>query len=210
MRTALDECDGTVTVGGRKVTNLRYANDSVLISRSMAKLTELTKCVWPAANPDVILMLETKVRKIIADKECYDDRNLVIGGEEAETVGHFCCLGALLTDSYDDTKEIKRRIDIARIAVVSLATAWKFNSMSLKTKMRLLKCLVFPIATYRAECWVMKNRDCKRINAFKPWAYRRLLRVKWVEVRTNKRVVGKLGQKPYRLQDIDGRKLSRD
>ena len=60
MRTALDECDGTVTVGGRKITNLRYANDSVLISRSMAELTELTKCIWPAANPDFILMLENQ------------------------------------------------------------------------------------------------------------------------------------------------------
>ena len=90
----------------------------------------------------------------------------------------FCYLGAIFTDSYDDTKEIKRRIAISKNAVVSLAKVWKNNSISLKTKMQILKCLVFPIATY---------------GAFELWAYRRLLRTKWVEMRTHEWVVGKLG-----------------
>ena len=59
--------------------------------------------------------------KIISDKECYDDQNLVIDGEDVETVSNFCYLGAIFTDSYHDTKEIKRRIANAKNAVVSLA-----------------------------------------------------------------------------------------
>ena len=54
----------------------------------------------------------------------------------------------------------------------------------------------------------MKDSDRKRINAFELWAYRRLLCIKWVEMRTNEWVVGRLGQKPCLLQDIDRRKLS--
>ena len=90
--------------------------------------------------------------KIIADRECFDDQNLVIGGEEVATVGNFCYLGAIFTDSYDDTKEVERKIAIAKNAVVSVAKVWKNNSISLKTKLRIITCLVFPIATYGAEC----------------------------------------------------------
>ena len=74
--------------------------------------------------------------------------------------------------------------------------------------MQILKCLLFPIATYRTVCLVLKDSDRNRINAFELWAYRRLLRTKWVEMRTNEWVVGKLGQKPCLLQDIDRLKLS--
>ena len=210
MRSALADFDGTVTVGGRKITNLRYADDIVLISGSMTELTELTNKVNMASKDSGLHLnsRKTKVMKIIADKECYDDQNLVIGGEEVETVSDFCYLDTICTDCYDDTKEIKRRIAIAKTAVVSLAKVWNYKSISFTTKMRILKCLVFPIATYGAECWVMKDSDRKRIKAFELWAYRRLLRIKWVEMRTNEWVVGKLGQRPCLLQEIDKRKLS--
>ena len=90
MRTALDDVDRTIKVGGRKITNLRYPDDIVLISGSMNELTELTNKVHMASNrPGLHLNTRnTKVTKIIADKECYDDQNLVIGGEEVETVSN--------------------------------------------------------------------------------------------------------------------------
>ena len=168
---------------GRKITNLRYADDIVLVAGSMNELKELTNKVRVVSKKSGLHPnpRKTKVMKIISDKECYDDQNLVIHGEDVETVGNFCYLGAIFTDSYGDTKEIKRRSAIAKNAVVSLAKVCKNNSISLKTKLRILKCLVFPIATYGAECWVMKDSDCKRINAFELWACRRLLRIKWVE-----------------------------
>ena len=210
MRTALDDFDGTITIGGRKITNLRYADDIVLVAGSMNELKEVTNKVHVASNKSGLHLnpRKTKVMKIISDKECYTGQNLVIDGEDVETVSNFCYLGAIFTDSYDDTKEIKRRITIAKNAAVSLAKVWKNNSISLKTKLRILKCLVFPIATYGAECWVMKDSDRTRIDAFELWAYRRLLCIKWVEMRTNEWVVGRLGQKPCLLQDIDRRKLS--
>ena len=164
MRKALDDLDGTVTVGGRKVTNLHYADDIVLISVSMTEVTELTSKMHMVSNKSGLHLnaRRTTVMKIIADKECYYDQNLVIGGEEAETISDFCYLGVIFTDSYDDTKEIKRRIAIAKNAVASLVKVWKNKLISLKTKMQILKCLVFPIAMYGAECWVIKGSDYKK------------------------------------------------
>ena len=82
----------------------------MLISGSMTELTELTNKVNMASNNSGLHhnARKTKVMKIIADKECYDDQILVIGGEEVETVRDCCYLGAIFTDCYNDTNEIKR------------------------------------------------------------------------------------------------------
>ena len=95
MRSALADFDGTVTVGGRKITNLRYADDIVLISGSMTELTELTNKVNMASKDSGLHLnaRKTKVMNIIADKECYDDQNLVTGGEEVETLSDFLLPG---------------------------------------------------------------------------------------------------------------------
>ena len=66
-------------------------------------------------------------------------------------------LGSLITDNYDDTKEIKRRLCIARNAMVSLTKIWKDKSISLRMEKRLLQSLVFSIASYRSEYWALKK-----------------------------------------------------
>ena len=120
---------------------------------------------------------------LFSGKEYYDNQNLVIDGEDVETVSNFCYLGAFFTDCYD-TKEIKQRIAIAKIAVVSLAKVWKNNLISLKTKLQIRKCLVLSKATYGVEYWVMNDSGHKKINAFELWAYPQLLCIKWVEMHT--------------------------
>ena len=94
MRTALDDFDGTITIGGRKITNLRYADDIVLVAGSMNELKELTNKVHVASNKSGLHLnpRETKVMKIISGKKCYDDQNLVKDGEDVETVSNFCYL----------------------------------------------------------------------------------------------------------------------
>ena len=148
MRTALADFDGTVIKGGRKITNLRYADDFVLICGSMTELVEPTNSVQMGSTKSGLYFNagKTKVMKIIADKESYDNQNLVMDGEEEETVSEFCYLDAVFTHRDDRS--------IAKNAVVSLANIWKNKSVSVKTKMRLVKDLVFPIATYGAECWM--------------------------------------------------------
>ena len=105
MTTALADFGKTVTVGGRKITNIRYADGIVFIFASMSGLIESTNKVQ-MARKCFLMQEKTKVMKIVADKECYDDQNLTIDGEEVETVSDVCYLGAIFTDRYIDTKEI--------------------------------------------------------------------------------------------------------
>ena len=76
--------------------------------------------------------------------------------------------------------------------MISLEKVWKDRAISITTKKRLLKSLVFNIATYGSECWVLKTTDKKKINSFELWCYRRLLRIKWTDKKTNENVLSKL------------------
>ena len=75
------------------------------------------------------------------------------------------------TATYHDFKDIRKRISIAKNAVIALSNTWKNKSISLKTKKRLLNTLVFPVATYGLECWVVKQSDRKRLASFELWSY---------------------------------------
>ena len=113
----------------------------------------------------------------------------------------------VLTTSYDDTPEIKRRIANAKNVVVSLTKIWKDKGISLITKKRLLSSLVFSIASYSSECWTLKESDKNRIESFELWCYRRVLRISWITKTSNEEVLRKLQPDLRLLDSIWQRKL---
>ena len=91
----------------------------------------------------------------------------------SEQVQDFTYLGASINSSLDGSKEIKKRLAIARAKLTDM------NSLSIKIKLRLLHSLIFPVATYGCEAWTIKKTDSQRINSFEMWCYRRILQVSW-------------------------------
>ena len=128
---------------------------------------------------------------------------ITLEGETIKIVKEFKYLGTLITDNHDDTKEIRRRIAIAKHAVVSLNKIWKDKSIGKRTKTRLLRSLVFPIATEASECWAMKENDRARIYSFEIWVYRRLLRVTRTDKRSNKSILEEIGEYKGLVNQID-------
>ncbi|XP_047482513.1 uncharacterized protein LOC125034655 [Penaeus chinensis] len=115
MRDALDGFEGTIKVGGRNVTNLRYADDIVLIAGSMLELEDLITRV-KLASEQAGLMLntqKTKVMKMAGDPENIEMRDLTVNGEIIETVEDFIYLDANFTNDCNDSKDIRRRLAIA-------------------------------------------------------------------------------------------------
>ena len=137
-----------------------------------------------------------------------DDTHIMINNEAVENVTQFTYLGAVFTNNYDDSVEIKRRIGIAKNATISLTKIWKNRSIDLKTKMRLLNTLVFSIASYGAECWVLKKSDEKRIQSFEMWCYRRLLQISWTDRITNEEVLQRINCQERLLNTLNARKLT--
>ena len=103
-----------------------------------------------------------------------------IDEETMETVADFLFLGSKITVDGDCSHEIQRRLLLGRKAMTNLDRILKSRDVNLSTKVRIVKAMVFPVLMYRCESWTIKKAECLRIDAFKCWCWRRLLRVPWI------------------------------
>ena len=100
-----------------------------------------------------------------------------IDGETVETVSDFICLASKITADGDCSLEIKRHLLLGRKVMSNLDSIFKSRDITLPTKVRLVKAMVFPVVMYGCESWIVKKAECRRIGAFELWYWRRLLRV---------------------------------
>ena len=108
-----------------------------------------------------------------------------IGGETVETVSDFIFGGSKITADGDRSHEIKRRLLLERKALTNLDSILNSRGITLQTKVHTVKATVFPVTMYRCESWTIKAAEHQRIDAFKLWCWRRLLRVPWTARRSN-------------------------
>ena len=100
-----------------------------------------------------------------------------IDGETVETVSDFIILGSKTTADGDCSHEIKRRLFLGRKVMTNLDSVLKSRDITLPKKVRLVKAMIFPLVMYGCESWTVKKAECRRIDAFELWCWRRLLRV---------------------------------
>ena len=108
-----------------------------------------------------------------------------IDGETMETVTDFIFLGSKITADGDCSHEIKRRLLRGKKVMTNLDSIFKSRDITLPTKVRLVKIMVFPVVMHGCESWTVKKAECRRIDAFELWCWRRLLRVPWTARRSN-------------------------
>ena len=108
---------------------------------------------------------------------------------DGETVTDFIFLGREITADGDSSHEIKRRLLLGRKTMTNLDSVLKGRDITLPTKVRLVKAMVFPVVMYGCESWTIKKAEHQRIDAFKLWCWRRLLRVPWTAKRSNQSVL---------------------
>ena len=112
-----------------------------------------------------------------------------IDGETVETVTDFILGGTKITADGDCSHEIKRRFLLGRKAMTNLGSILKNRDITLPTKVCLVKAMIFPVVTYGCESWTIKKAECRRIDAFELWCWRRLLRVPWTARRSNQSIL---------------------
>ena len=108
-----------------------------------------------------------------------------IDGEIVETVSDFILGGSKITADGDCSHEIKRCLLLGRKVMTNLDGIFKSRDITLPTKVRLVKAMVFPVVMYGCESWTVKKAEHQRIDAFELWCWRRLLRVPWTARRSN-------------------------
>ena len=104
-------------------------------------------------------------------------------------VSDFIFWGSKITADGDCSHEIKRRLLLGRKVMTNLDSILKSRGITLLTKVRLVKAMVFPVVMYGSESWTVKKAEHRRIDAFKLWCWRRLLRVPWTARRSNQSVL---------------------
>ena len=108
-----------------------------------------------------------------------------IDGETVETVSDFIILGSTITADGDCSHEIKRRLLVGRKVMTNLDSIFKSRDITLPAKVRLVKATVLSVVMSGCESWTVKKAECRRIDAFELWCWRRLLRVSWTARRSN-------------------------
>ena len=112
-----------------------------------------------------------------------------IDGETIETVRDFIFLGSKITADGDSSHEIKRCLVLERKAMTNLDSMLKSRDITLSTKVRLVKAMVFPVVMYGCESWTIKKIEHRKTDAFEMWCWRRLLRVPWTTRRSSQSIL---------------------
>jgi hypothetical protein len=163
MRNAgLEETQAGIKIAGRKINNLRYADDTTLRAESEEELKSLLMKVKEESEK-VGLKLNIQKMKIMALGPI---TSWEIDGETVETVSDFIFLGSKITAEGDCSHEIKRRLLVGRKIMTNLDSIFKSRDITLPTKVRLVKAMVFPVVLYGCEDWPAKKAEHQRIDAF--------------------------------------------
>ena len=124
-----------------------------------------------------------------------------IDGETVETVSDFILRGSKITADGDCSNGIKRRLLLGRKAMTNLDSILKSRDITLPTKVRLVKAMVYPVVMYGCESWTVKKAECQRIDVFELWCWRRVLRVPWTARRSNRSILKKISPE-YSLEGL--------
>ena len=112
-----------------------------------------------------------------------------IDRQTVETVSDFIFRGSKISEDADCSHEIKRRLLLGRKVMTNLDSIFKSRDITLPTKVRLVKAMVFPVVMYGCESWTVKKAEHQRIDGFELWRWRRLLRVPWTARRSNQSIL---------------------
>ena len=108
--------------------------------------------------------------------------------QKVEAMIDFIFLDSKITADSDCSHEIRKRLLLGRKAMTNLDSILQHRDITLPTKVDIVKATVFPVVIYKCESWTIKKAECQRIDAFKLWCWRRLLRVPWTARRSNQSI----------------------
>ena len=182
---ALENFTGSISIGGRALCNLRFADDIDLMAGSKDELQDLTNRI---VNASTCLGMEisTEKSKILITGASQDlSANILINREQLEEVDEFKYLGSIITNDQRCRREVLSRIASGSDALARLAPIWRDKNITLKSKLRLLESVILSIFLYACQTWTLTAELEKRIDAFEMRCLRRLLKVSYTEHRTN-------------------------
>ena len=182
MRSAgLKEAQAGIKIARGNISNLRYADDTTLMAESEEELKSLLKV--KEESEKVGLKLNIQKTNIMASSP------ITSWKIDGETMADFIFLDVKITAGGDCSHEIKRCLLLGMKVMTNLDSILKSRGIILPTKVHLVKAMVFPVVIYGCGSWTIKKAECRRIDAFELWCWRRLLRVPQTARRSNQSIL---------------------
>lgn len=207
IQRALSEETAGVKVNGRPINNLRFADDTVVIAENMEDLQRLIDQIVESSEENGLTLNIRKTKFMLISKQQHPQENLRIHGEVVEKITKYKHLGTIVNENNDHSEEIRSRIGQARRVFNKMRGVFCTKELSLHLKIRLLRCYVFSVLFYGMEAWTLKKNMTDRMEAFELWAYRRILKISWVQKVTNDEVMRRMKKEREIINTMKIRKL---
>ena len=195
QNAGLDDVQAGIKISRRKINNLRYSDDIILMAESKELKSLLMKV--KKESEKVGLKFNIQKTKIMASIPI---ASWQIDGETMETVRDYFW-GSKISADGDCSHETERRLLLGRKVMTNLDSLLKSKDITLLTKVHLVKAMVSPIVMFGCENWTKKKVEHQRIDTFELWCWRRLLRVPWTSRRSNQSVLKEISPE-YSLEGL--------
>lgn len=204
-----DGQQGGITVNGTPLNNIRYADDTVILSDTPQGLQTLVDRVIEVGTEYGLEFNAAKTKYMVVSRDRDMTPNLKVGRTTLERVKQISYLGCTLNDSWDHSREIRQRIEKARSVFLRMRNVFSSNSLSLDLRKKMIKCYVYSVLLYGVEAWTLTEATCRRVEAFEAlWIMRRILKVGWTEHVTNEEVLRRMKTERELMRTIKIRKLA--
>ena len=205
MRKALENFKGGILIGGRRISNLRYADDIVLLASSIQELQDVLDRITTAG---IEFNLHMNIAKTKVMSLSGEPLRITINGTPLEQVKQFPYLGSMITADTTSSGDIRQRIGMGNAVLTGLKSIWQSHTLSIDSKIRLCKTLAWSVTTYGCESWTIRKEETKKIQAFEMRMLRKVLRIPWTAHRTNESILQETGYTRTLLGSIKKRKLT--
>ncbi|KAJ2952534.1 hypothetical protein O0L34_g6852 [Tuta absoluta] len=205
---ALEDAVEGVVINGQHLSNIRYADDTIILATTLEDLQNLVDRVESISAAYGLNINTKKTKFMMVGRIPQTNRSILkVRGQPLERVQSYKYLGCIVNEQSDHSIEIKCRIEQARSAFVKMSDLLCNRSLQVSTRVRLARCYVFSILLYGSEAWTLTEAMAKRIQAFEMWVYRRMLRISWTDKVRNDIVLQRMNKKLEVLNTIKRRKL---
>ena len=192
MTDALEDHEGTVNIGGRTITNFRFADDIDGLAGEEEELANLVERLDKASTA-YDMEISAEKTKLMTNNTSGINTEIKVNGQKPETVTSFKYLGSVITDE-GSKPEILSRVAQTTAALTRLKLVWIDKSICLSSKIRLMRSLVTSIFLYACESWILTTELERRIQAMEMRCYRKILLISYKEHITNEVVSAKIQQ----------------
>lgn len=195
-----------IKIQGVRIMMLRYADDIALLAESERELQETLSEMNSILKNYNMKINAKKTKVLVCSKTPVLGSNITLENQTVEEVVDFCYLGTKISRDARDNKEIKNRIQLAKLAFLKKKKLLTSNQLSIDKRKHLLKTYVWSTALYACETWTIATKEKRRLEAFELWCYRRMLKIKWTDRISNLEVLERINEGRTLMKTIQKRR----